>query len=330
METGKIHEDEAKRTAPLTLMECLGIMVKLSSQVPFSFFIGVLPRSIMGMFMSAWLPSAIGDFTTAIYAKDRALGMRSLYAFSGLLVAGPLLSVLGIYVEALFTKKMVSKCRQKMLVNSMRGGTKFGEKFRTGKLIDSFSSQLFQFELYTNSFFITVLPSLLSTIAGVAIAARSYAPAVYLFISLMPIIFSVDYFEDRASRASAKRARTDAIFSGKVSSAVECRDAIRAGDASDFILKDMKEMLDATDRTHFSNFFRSGASAGYIQVMAGIYTVLVILPLGLGVFNGTMDVGQFFTVQTALVSEIMQECLEIFFHSSLSLNMIFLLAHSHQ
>lgn len=313
MDTGKIHEEDAKRTAPLTLTECLTIMVKLSFQVPLFFFIGILLRTIMGVFMSAWGPIAMGDFTNAIMTGNKALGMRSLYTFIALSIIGPLFGVLGIYVEALFSKKMVAKCRQKMLVNSLRGGTKFGEKFRPGKLIDSFSSQLAQFELYTNSFFISVLPYLLQGVAGVAVSANSYPPAIYLFISFVPIIFSVDYFEDRASRASAKRARADARFSGKVSSAVECRGAIRAGDASDFILKDMKEVLGAIDRTHFNVFFRAGASEGFIQVMTGIYTSLILLPIGLGVLNGAMDAGSFFTVSTALVSEIMQEYLAISF-----------------
>ncbi len=300
MDTGKIHEEDTKRTAPLTLMECLVIMMKLSFQVPLSFIIGIIPRTVFGVIMSAIYPSLMGNFTNALMTLNREEGLRALYSFVPLSAIAPLFTMLGVYVEALYTKKMIANCRQKMLVNSLKGGTKFGEKFRPGKLIDSFSSQLAQFELYTNSFFIVVLPSLLQAIAGIAVSARSYPPAVYLFISLVPIIFSVDYFEDRASRASAKRGRADAAFSGKVSSAVECRDAIRAGDASDFILKDMKKDLDMVDRTHCSLFVRAGISEGYIQVMAGIYQVLILIPLGIGVFNGAIPAGSFFTVTSAL------------------------------
>ena len=76
-------------------------------------------------------------------------------------------------------------------------------------------------------------------------------------------------------------------------------------------MKDLKELLDRTDRTHFNSFFRSGLSEGYISVMAGIYMLLIILPLGLGVVNGSLDLGTFMTVQMAAVSssETMRACL---------------------
>ena len=313
MDTGKIqeHEEDVNRTAPFSLLECLVVMTKMCLQVPLFFFIGIIPRTISGIVMSSLLPEAIGRFTTAAMTANKELGLSSLYTFVALIVVGPILNMIAVFVEALFTKKMISVCRRKMLKSSLKGGTQFGQKFRPGKLIDSFSSQLVQFELYTFGFFITILPQIFQMVAGVVTAAGKYLPAVFLFISLVPLIFSVDYFEDRASRASAKRAQTDGTLSGKVASAVECRDAIRAGNASDWVMKDLKELLDRTDRTHFNSFFRSGLSEGYISVMAGIYMLLIILPLGLGVVNGTLDLGTFMTVQMAAVSssETMRACL---------------------
>mmetsp|Transcript_16409 Transcript_16409/g.24367 ORF Transcript_16409/g.24367 Transcript_16409/m.24367 type:complete len:644 (+) Transcript_16409:444-2375(+) len=302
MDTGKIQQEDITRTAPLTLVEALVAMLRLSFQVPFFYFIGILPRTIAGVLTNAIVPQATGDFINAAAIGNKPEALRALYTFVVLIVAGPLFNVVAAYTEALFTKKMVGLCRRKMLRNSMKGGTKFGEQWRPGKLIDSFSSQLVQFESYTISFFVSIVPVVLAMISGVVVSARAYPPAVYLFISLVPILFSVDYFEDRANRASAKRAKTDGIFSGKVASAVECRDAIRAADASDWIITDMEENLDMTDKTHFASFFRSSLSEGYISVMAAIYMLLILLPLGLGVVSQSMSIGEFMTVMGASMS----------------------------
>jgi len=152
------------------------------------------------------------------------------------------------------------------------------------------------------NFFIITFPTIFQMIAGVAVSAKEYPPAVYLFISLVPLIFSVGYFDDRAGSASANKARMDAILSGKISSTVECRDAIRAADASEWIAGDMKDTLQKTDNAHFSSFLRSGFGQNYLEVMAAIYSYLIIIPLGLGVINGDIPVGTYSTVQMAMVS----------------------------
>jgi ABC-type multidrug transport system fused ATPase/permease subunit len=305
MDTGKIQETDTKRTAPLTLVEALVIMMKLSFQVPLAFFVAILPQSVFGIVNSALTPLFTGKFTRGIFVQDSAMAMNGLVMLIILYLISPLMKFVGNYTEAYFVKKMISVSRRKMLRSTLKGGTQFGEKFRPGKLIDSFSSQLVQVELYTINLFITIVPQIVSMASGVYVSAKVYPPAVYIFISLLPVILSVEYFEDRASRASAKKTETDAMLSGKVNSAVDCRDAIRAANASEWIAKDMKDLLDATDRTHFASFFRSGLSGNFIEIVSAIYTVLIILPLGIAVVNQQMGLDTFMIVSTAMVSEKM-------------------------
>uniref|UniRef100_A0A7S2PV72 ATP-dependent transporter ycf16 n=1 Tax=Skeletonema marinoi TaxID=267567 RepID=A0A7S2PV72_9STRA len=304
LETGKIFEDHTNRSAPLALVESLAIVMKLCFQVPVFFIIGVLPRSVYGVLTSALMPIYVGEFMNGLFTGNQQMALDGLIAFCVLGVFGPMVNALSSYTEALFVKKLIASCRQKMLRSTLKGGTEFDTKFRPGTLVDSFSSQLTQFELYMVNFFIITFPTIFQMIAGVAVSAKEYPPAVYLFISLVPLIFSVGYFDDRAGRASANKARMDAILSGKISSTVECRDAIRAADASEWIAGDMKDTLEKTDNAHFSSFLRSGFGQNYLEVMAQIYAYLIILPLGLGVINGDIPVGTFSTVQMAMGSLI--------------------------
>mmetsp|Transcript_3638 Transcript_3638/g.5368 ORF Transcript_3638/g.5368 Transcript_3638/m.5368 type:complete len:903 (+) Transcript_3638:172-2880(+) len=304
LETGKIFEDHTNRSAPLSFAESLAIVMKLCFQVPVFFIIGVLPRSVYGVVTSALSPIYVGQFMNGLFTGNQQMALNALIAMCVLGVFGPMVNALASYTEALFVKKLIASCRQKMLRSTLKGGTEFDTKFRPGSLVDSFSSQLTQFELYMVNFFIITFPTIFQMIAGVAVSAKEYPPAVYLFISLVPLIFSVGYFDDRAGRASANKARMDAILSGKISSTVECRDAIRAADASEWIAGDMKDTLKKTDNAHFSSFLRSGFGQNYLEVMAAIYTYLIVLPLGLGVINGSILVGTFSTVQMAMATLI--------------------------
>lgn len=305
METGKIQETGVKRTAPLNFAEALVAMSKLSFQVPLAFFIGFIPRSIGGVVSSAVNPIAIGRFLDAAQKGDKAMAINAIIIFCIVLIVGPLINLCANFTETYYTTKMISACRHKMLRSTLKGGTEFGERFRPGKLIDSFSGQLGQVEIYSITYFIGIIPQLCQIVSGVVATASVYPPAVYLFISLVPVIASVDYFDDRASRASGRKADTDAEFLGKVNSAVECRDAIRAANASEWVKKDMSELLDTTDKAHFTSFVRSGLSQSYTEIVSSIFTVMVVLPLGMAIINGQLDLGAFGTAQAALVSEML-------------------------
>lgn len=117
--------------------------------------------------------------------------------------------------------------------------------------------------------------------------------ASILFISFLPVVVSIDYFTDTASIANHKRAVTDGIFMGKLSSAVECRSAIRVGNAAGFIEQDMKQLLSDVQSTHRSGFFRSTLVENFTTLASQFYMVLILLPLGLMVLNGKIGYDAF-------------------------------------
>jgi len=68
METGRIDRVSARRTAPLSFGEALIKMGKLSWQVPFSFLLALVPRSLQTIAMSAGSPIGTKIFMDGIMA----------------------------------------------------------------------------------------------------------------------------------------------------------------------------------------------------------------------------------------------------------------------
>lgn len=77
MDTGKIDagEDSLKRTAPLSFSESVWEAMKLSMQLPFSFFIAVLPRTIYGVVQASLVVSL---FFSASFANLSPYNVYSL------------------------------------------------------------------------------------------------------------------------------------------------------------------------------------------------------------------------------------------------------------
>ncbi len=126
----------------------------------------------------------------------------------------------------------------------------FDTEHRPGNLLDTMSNQVNQFEIFLMNYFADLLPQTLQIIAGVAISAVVYPFSVVIFFTLVPIIMSVDYFENRAASASFLQSQADAKLMGKISSAIECRDSIRASNASEWVMDDFQEVFALTRNTH--------------------------------------------------------------------------------
>ena len=217
-----------------------------------------------------------------------------------LMFLNPLITLLSTYVESRFTTSMIDQCRRKMIRSTLKGGTKFDEVHRPGKLQDTFSSQLNQLELYIQTYFVQVFPQLLTVISAVVTCAIQFPFAVILFVSLVPILLSVGYFEDKAGVASFKRGEVDAKFMGKMSSTIECRKAIRASNAIEWIIDDMKEVVELTRKAHFSSFFRSQLIQNFLEIAGGsFFMVLVLVPLGVEVINQVRPIDNFITITTS-------------------------------
>ena len=220
-----------------------------------------------------------------------------------LMFLAPFINLLSCYVESRFTTSMIDQCRRKMIRSTLKGGTKFDEVHRPGKLQDTFSSQLNQLEQYVQTYFLRVIPELATIIAAVVTCAIQFPFAVILFVSLVPILLSVGYFEDKAGAASFKKSLVDAKFMGKTSSVIECRKAIRASNAIEWINNDMKEVVELTRKAHFSSFFRSQMVQNFVEIAgSGVFMVLVLVPLGVQVINQVRPIDNFITISGSAVA----------------------------
>ena len=114
-------------------------------------------------------------------------------------------------------------------------------------------------------------------LAGVAFAGSSYPFGIVLFISIVPIILSVDHFTRKASQAGLDKAITDAKVAGKIASAVECRKAIRASNAGDWVSTDMKDLFDQLRCQTRNSYFRSDLARNFLVSSALFYIYSCIL-----------------------------------------------------
>lgn len=133
----------------------------------------------------------------------------------------------------------------------------------------------------------------------------NYPFSVVLFISIVPIILSVDHFLRIASEAAQDKAITESKVMGKVTSAVECRPAIRASNAADWISNDMKDLFEQLRMATRNSWLRSDLARNFMEWGATFFTVLVSVPLGLGVINGSIDLGTFGGLSQSLGAMVM-------------------------
>jgi ABC-type transport system involved in cytochrome bd biosynthesis fused ATPase/permease subunit len=281
METGKVGRDEVNltRSAPLSFFESFAQMTKFSLMIPCTFFVALIPRSLFMINQVSVMSWAVGRFTAGVMAADRAVMIQGFSVMIASNVAIPILGFLQNTVESRYSSRLVDRCRRKMLASTVKGGTAFDEAYPSGRLVDAFSNHLAQLEIYTQYQFVTFFPQLVALISGMITVARAYAFAAILFVSLIPVIVSVDFFTKRATAASNKKGHNDGHFMGKVASAVECRRAIRAGNAGTWVEDDMEDLLSSTYETHRASFFSSTLVENFTQSGGSFYTVVVLIPV---------------------------------------------------
>jgi len=118
--------------------------------------------------------------------------------------------------------------------------------------------------LFGQTFFITIIPQIFGLVAGVLFSGINYPFSVVLFISIVPIILSVDHFLRVASQAAQDKAITESKVMGKVTSAVECRPAIRASNAGHWISSDMKDLFEQLRMATRNSWLRSDLARNFM------------------------------------------------------------------
>ncbi|KAL7549513.1 hypothetical protein ACHAWF_014128 [Thalassiosira exigua] len=302
MDTGKISEDELAhtRTAPLSFFETFATMFRFSMQVPCAFFLALIPRSFLMINQVSLQAFAVLLFVKGITTLDKSMAFQGLALLIVVFGLNPVLSFLANIVESSYSTKVVDNCRRKMLGSALKGGTEFDEAYPSGKLIDAFSNHLAQLEIYAQYQFITCFSQLVALVSGMITVSQSYPFACILFVSLLPVMLSIDYFTKRASYASNMRAENDGQLMGKLASAVECRKAIRAGNAGSWVREDLQEILLSTKDTHRSSFLKSTLVQNFTELVAAFYIILILLPLGMDVIHHPEQLADFMAVTTAL------------------------------
>ena len=135
--------------------------------------------------------------------------------------------------------------------------------------------------------------------------------AAILFISMIPVLLSVEYFTSGATKAAHKRAVTDGIFMGKLASAVECRSAVRVCNASSWVEDDLSPLLSKLKADHRNGFFRSILVQNWTEAASAVYMLLILFPLGLQVVDGRMGLDVFNAISTPLVTMIGRLVLQV-------------------
>merc|ERR1719188_2257558 len=102
-----------------------------------------------------------------------------------------------------------------------------------------------------------MVEQVITVVAAVVVTAAELPFASVLFVSLIPVMLSVDYFEKRAIWASVRMALADGKFAGLISSAIECKPVIRVCDAASWILTRFTDLLKDVDIAHRNSFLKS-------------------------------------------------------------------------
>lgn len=175
-------------------------------------------------------------------------------------------------------------------------------------LTDAFGNQLNQVEIYCQSYFLRFIPNMIGIISAVVSTGSVFPLAVIIFFSIMPIMFSIDYFELRATKAGLRAVIGDTTFMGKIGSVIKCLPAIRVCDAGNWITKDMDSVFRNTKKCHFDKFFDSAFMQYYMVGMSMVYTLVVQIPLGIQLINGEILIGAYTQIATQAVRKILFLC----------------------
>ena len=101
-----------------------------------------------------------------------------------------------------------------------------------------------------------------------------YPFAVVLFFSIVPIILSVDHFLRKASEAADGKSKCEGKVTGKVTSAVDCRKAIRAVNAGTWVNNDMKGLFEQLRVNTRIAWFRSDLARNFLVSITSMSCVM--------------------------------------------------------
>ena len=172
-------------------------------------------------------------------------------------------------------------------------------------LTDTFGNQLNQLEIYCQNYFLRFIPTAIGIISAIVTTGMVFPLAVIIFFSIMPILFSIDYFELRAAKAGLRAVIGDTTFMGRIGSVIKCLPAIRVCDAGNWITLDMDSVFKNTKKYHFDKFFDSSLMQYYMVGMSIVYSLVVQVPLGIQLIRQEILIGDYMQIATQAVRKIL-------------------------
>ncbi|KAL3909790.1 MAG: hypothetical protein SGILL_007945, partial [Bacillariaceae sp.] len=297
-----VDELNQRRSIPLSSVEIMQNLLRKWCLLPWEFAYMYIATAI-----SSSLPSLeatfFGMIVTGITEEDKKGGTIALIAWGSVLFANGICDLWFRQALALVNSKVPAVCRAQILDVVVAGGTKFAESTTNGQIVDAFVNQTGKLEMILTEATIGFLGSVTQMVVGIALAARVNAYAGILFFALIPVLFSLDYIDKRASAASKNSSELEAELVSTFSNIVDCLPVIRTTNAGAWA-KDRLEggTLAEFDHSRQSGIFWSGCVSTQYWVAANVYQALIIVPFAIASLRGNFEAGEFVTLMGLALS----------------------------
>ncbi|KAL7548448.1 hypothetical protein ACHAWF_011731 [Thalassiosira exigua] len=186
--------------------------------------------------------------------------------------------------------------REKMINVVLKGGTKFSKTHAPGQIVDAFSNQIGNLEFLLIDASQAFIGSILEVVLAVIFVALVNEMSAILFVSLIPFMFSIDYFNDRANATSDEAAEYEGHLSNKFSNAVECMPVIRAGNSQDWVTSRIMPHLNNLTRARRKSIFNGFLVEGQYVACSAVYESLIMVPFSLAVIYKGFTTGDLATL----------------------------------
>ena len=233
--------DFTQRTLPLSAVAFVAALTDKWTKVPIYLvltFVAMLMQASVMPLQSLFL----GSFVNALVSLDSYNATVSLAVWSSLLLVSSVAdSLVAIFMSGL-NAIAIDKCKKQVLSVILSGGTEFMQAFPN--VSNTFSSHMGTLEFLLINATYTLLLSLLQLIMGIIFAFRVYFTVGFVFLAMIPVIYSVDTVVKLALETSEECARKQSEVDLQFSSTMNCIPVIRATDSKTWAMSKLKGPMD--------------------------------------------------------------------------------------
>lgn len=221
--------------------------------------------------------------------------------WGSLLATGGASSIIDIIFASMAAKlngRAMKVCRSEVLSIILAGDVEFADLFSTSDTIDTFTTQMARVEFTLINATYTLLLSLLQLIIGCCFAFRLSWLIGLTFISMLPIVFSIDKVITLSLKSSEASASQERELNAKLISMMNCLPVIRSCDASNWVERQYISLIKDFSRGKVHSIRMSNYVQSYYQVFGNLYTAFCVIPWGVQASRGYVSAGDFTTLVT--------------------------------